>query len=95
MWVDTLETKFAGKDVQVVRAIESPATPDEMTICFGDSSRLLIRVDAPLTDDEQRQCISECHAAEFADKKLATRLYGNMVAKVYRLASAKHLDVDF
>jgi hypothetical protein len=29
MWVDELKTRYLNEEVEVVRAIESPATPDE------------------------------------------------------------------
>ena len=91
MWQDTLKTKFADEEVEVVRAIESPATPDEAVITFPDGSKLKLEVAANISD----KIHGEGEAVKIAETQSAMNWYGDIIKKLYADATEKHLDVDF
>jgi len=91
MWQDTLKTKFADEEVEVVRALSSPATPDEVNITFPDGSQLKLEVKANIPDDVR----DELEAMDIAWAQTAARWYGNIIKELYENATEKCLDLDF
>ena len=90
MWQDTLKTKFADEEVEVVRAIESPATPDKVNIAFSDGSQLRLAVEGKIPPG-----LGELEAADIAWAQSAGNWYGDIIKKLYADATEKHIDIDF
>jgi len=89
MWQDTLKTKFADEEVEVVRMFE-PATPDTTYLKFADGSELKL-VQANLPKDIH----GEGEAMDIAWAQSAGKWYGKIIERLYADATEKHLDVDF
>jgi hypothetical protein len=91
MWVDKLKAKYLEEEVEVVRVIESPATPDRVCLTFPDGSHLEVIARANIPEDVP----SELKAIEIADTQSAMKWLGNIVRELYANAIEKHTDVDF
>jgi len=90
MWEDTLKTKFADEEVEVVRTFE-PATPDTTYLKFPDGSQLKLEVEVNVPDDVH----GEGEAMDIAWAQSAGKWYGKIIEKLYADATEKHIDVDF
>jgi hypothetical protein len=89
MWQDKLKTRYLGEEVEAVRVIESPATPDAVTIIFPDGSKLQLEVRGNFPHG-----LGELEAADIAWGQSAGEWYGNIIKKLYENATEKDLDLD-